>query len=66
MTPNMKRTSLYLTVEEHAACEKEAKRTGKTVSDVVRGLIDVGLLHGDDFAKNLAKRYKSQPGEPRH
>ena len=72
----MRRTNIYLPEPQHKALDKEAKRLGRTKSEVIRNLIDEALLQRDFDTKwmteegliprkgesfqDLAKRNKSK------
>jgi hypothetical protein len=48
----MKRTTVFLLAEHETALNKEAKQLGVSVAEVVRRLIDEGILQRDYEAKH--------------
>lgn len=60
----MIRTNIYLSSWQHKAVVKEAKKLGVTASEVIRDLIDEGLLQRDYelalFKKDEKRRQKLQ------
>jgi hypothetical protein len=48
----MKRTTVFLLAEHETALNKEAKQLGVSVAEVVRRLIDEGILQRDFEAKH--------------
>ena len=51
----MIRTNIYLSTLQHKTVAKEAKKLGVTASEVIRDLIDEGLLQRDYFTKVVMK-----------
>lgn len=52
----MKRTNIYLDSLRHGAVVKESKKLGVSASEVIRGLIDEGLLQRDYDRRRLRDR----------
>ena len=55
MTTRMKRTTVFFSTQQEAALNKEAKKLGVSVAEVLRRLVDEGLLQRDYFTKVVIK-----------
>ena len=56
MTTRMKRTTVFFSPQQEAALNKEAKKLGVSAAEVLRRLVDEGLLDTDYFRKKVLRR----------
>lgn len=58
----MRRTNIYLSTMQRKAIAEDAKKRGVTASEVIRDLIDEGLLRRE---RQRRSRRRSQPSKPK-
>jgi hypothetical protein len=51
MVTRMKRTTVFFSAQHERAINKEARKLGVSAAEVLRRLVDEGLLQGDYFPK---------------
>lgn len=55
MTTRMKRTTVFFSAQQEAALNKEAKKLGVSAAEVLRRLVDEGLLQRNYFERVVMK-----------